>query len=176
MIGLEIMIDMETRHQVYFANRTALVAYATRILGSRETAEDIVQEAFLRFAPANTNNGSTGLTLAYLYRIVRNLSFDLLKRQKIEARESQGEPPFWSLPSEMPTPEDIILVTDEVRHMSRILDELPVEVRVALEMHRFGGYTLEEIAAHLNISVATAHRHVRTAMMRVATMLTVSAS
>ncbi|KQS89751.1 MULTISPECIES: sigma-70 family RNA polymerase sigma factor [unclassified Rhizobium] len=170
------MIDVETRHDVYIANRSALIAYATRILGSRETAEDIVQDAFLRFAPANTNAGSSTQTLAYLYKIVRNLSFDFLKRQKLENREQQNEPPYWSIPNEVPTPEDFVAVTDEIRRISEILDDLPVEVRVALEMHRFGGYTLEEIAAHLDISVATAHRHVRTAMMRVATMLTANAS
>lgn len=170
------MIDVETRHDVYIANRSALIAYATRILGSRETAEDIVQDAFLRFAPANTNAGSSTQTLAYLYKIVRNLSLDFLKRQKLENREQQNEPPYWSIPNEVPTPEDFVAVTDEIRRISEILDDLPVEVRVALEMHRFGGYTLEEIAAHLDISVATAHRHVRTAMMRVATMLTANAS
>ncbi len=170
------MIDVETRHDVYIANRSALIAYATRILGSRETAEDIVQDAFLRFAPANTNAGSSTQTLAYLYKIVRNLSFDFLKRQKLENREQQNEPPYWSIPNEVPTPEDFVAVTDEIRRISEILDDLPVEVRVALEMHRFGGYTLEEIAAHLDISVATAHRHVRTAMMRVATILTANAS
>lgn len=172
----ERMIDIESRHEVYIANRTALIAYATRILGSRETAEDIVQDAFLRFAPANTNTGTSAQTLAYLYRIVRNLSFDFLKRQKIEMREKQGEPPFWSIPGEMPTPEDFVVVTDEVRQISLILGDLPVDVRIALEMHRFGGYSLEEIATHLNISVATAHRHVRTAMMRVATVLMASSS
>ncbi len=170
------MIDVETRHDVYIANRSALIAYATRILGSRETAEDIVQDAFLRFALANTNAGSSTQTLAYLYKIVRNLSFDFLKRQKLENREQQNEPPYWSIPNEVPTPEDFVAVTDEIRRISEILDDLPVEVRVALEMHRFGGYTLEEIAAHLDISVATAHRHVRTAMMRVATILVANAS
>lgn len=170
------MIDLETRHEVYLANRTALIAYATRILGSRETAEDIVQDAFLRFAPANTNTGTSGQTLAYLYKIVRNLSFDVLKRQKVETREQQNEPPFWSIPNAVPTPEEVVVASDEVRRISEILNDLPVEVRIALEMHRFGGYTLEEIAAHLDISVATAHRHVRTAMTRVATMLMANAS
>jgi len=165
------MIDLETHQEVYIANRRALIAYATRILGSREMAEDIVQDAFLRFAPANTKAGPSAQTLAYLYKIVRNLSFDFLKRQKIEKREQQNEPPFWSIPNETPTPEEFVAVTDEVRRISEILDDLPVEIRIALEMHRFGGYTLEEIAAHLGISIATAHRHVKTAMMRVATMM-----
>lgn len=170
------MIDVEARHEVFIANRTALVAYATRILGSREAAEDIVQDAFVRFAPANTTSGTSAQTVAYLYRIVRNLSFDFLKRQKVEVREKQNEPPFWSIPGAQPTPEECVVVTDEARRIFRVLDDLPVDIRVALEMHRFGGYSLEEIAAHLGISVATAHRHVRTAMMRVATMLLADAS
>ena len=170
------MIDVETRHEVYIANRKALIAYATRILGSREAAEDIVQDAFLRFSPANTDTGSPGQSLAYLYRIVRNLSFDFLKRQKVEMREQRTEPPFWSMPSEVPTPEEVVLVSDDVRRISEVLGTLPVDVRVALEMHRFGGYTLEEIAVRLDISVATAHRHVRTAMMLVATVVNAHAS
>ena len=35
--------------------------------------------------------------------------------------------------------------------------ELPERTRVALEMHRFGGFKLREIAAHLGISVTVAH-------------------
>ncbi len=31
--------------------------------------------------------------------------------------------------------------------------ELPERTRVALEMHRFGGFKLREIAAHLGVSV-----------------------
>ncbi|CAN7541137.1 sigma-70 family RNA polymerase sigma factor [Rhizobium sp. LjRoot98] len=170
------MIDVETRHAVYIANRTALIAYAMRILGSREVAEDVVQDAFLRFAPANRNTGTPAETLAYLYKIVRNLCFDFLKRQKIEIREKQTEPPFWSIPTTAPTPEDFVVVADEVKQIARVLSDLPADIRIALEMHRFGGYNLEEIAAYLDISVATAHRHVRTAMLRVATMLMANAS
>ncbi|KNY15462.1 RNA polymerase sigma70 [Shinella sp. SUS2] len=156
---------------LYAAHRPALVRYATRILGSREAAEDIVQDAFLRFSPANTYGASASQTLAYLYRIVRNLCLDLIKRRKIEMREQDSEPPFWSLPRAVETPEETVLVSDEVRTITGILDRFPLDVRVALEMHRFGGYTLEEVAAHLGISVATAHRHVRAALVEIALRL-----
>jgi len=167
------MADAEIRTSLYVANRKALIEYATRILGSRETAEDIVQEAFLRFAPANASFGSAKQTVGYLYRIVRNLAFDALKRRRVEAREQGGDPPFWSIPGEERSPEQILLLSDELRQVSLALSELPVDVRIALEMHRFGDYTLDEIAERLDISVATAHRHVRTAMMRIAERLTV---
>lgn len=156
---------------LYAAHRPALVRYATRILGSREAAEDIVQDAFLRFSPANTYGASAGQTLAYLYRIVRNLCLDLIKRRRIEMREQDSEPPFWSMPRAVETPEETMLVSDEVRAIAAVLDRFPLDVRVALEMHRFGGYTLEEVAAHLGISVATAHRHVRAALVEIALRL-----
>ncbi|NHT75592.1 RNA polymerase sigma-70 factor (ECF subfamily) [Rhizobium sp. PP-F2F-G38] len=164
------MTNIEVRHQVYVAQRPALVAYASRILGSRDTAEDIVQDAFLRFMPANAQETSSGQLVSYLYRIVRNLAFDVMKRQKLEARESV-DPPYWTVPSRHPTPEDIVAASDELRLIERLLEDLPLETRIALEMHRFGGYTLSDIAAHLGISVATVHRHVRTGMVRLASGL-----
>jgi RNA polymerase sigma-70 factor (ECF subfamily) len=156
---------------LYAAHRPALVRYATRILGSREAAEDIVQDAFLRFSPANAYGASASQTLAYLYRIVRNLCLDLIKRRKIEMRERDIEPPFWSMPRAIDTPEETALLSDEVRMITEVLDGFPLDVRVAVEMHRFGGYTLEEVAAHLGISVATAHRHVRAALVKIALRL-----
>jgi RNA polymerase sigma-70 factor (ECF subfamily) len=45
--------------------------------------------------------------------------------------------------------------------MRTVLAGLPVQARVALEMHRFGGYNMEEIARHLGVSVASAHRLIK---------------
>jgi RNA polymerase sigma-70 factor (ECF subfamily) len=161
----------EVRNGVFLAHRTALIDYATPILGSREAAEDIVQDAFLRFAPSPARIGSPEQTLAYLYRIVRNLAFDVLKHRKIEKRERDGGVPFWAMPQEEATPEQSLLLCDQVRIVSDVLATLPVEIRVAVEMHRFGGFTLEEVAEHLDISVATAHRHVRSALLAVVSRL-----
>lgn len=161
----------EVRNGVFLTHRTALIDYATPILGSREAAEDIVQDAFLRFAPSPARIGSQEQTLAYLYRIVRNLAFDVLKHRKIEKRERDGGVPFWALPQEETTPEQSLLLCDQIRIASDVLATLPVETRIAVEMHRFGGFTLEEVAEHLHISVATAHRHVRSALLAVAARL-----
>lgn len=165
------MTDVEARHCLYLTHRAALIDYATPILGSREAAEDIVQDAYLRFSPARTRIGSPEQTLAYLYRIVRNLAFDVLKRRKIEQRETGRDAPFWALPRDGHTPEQTLLFCDQIRIVSNVLSTLPQEMRVAVEMYRFGDFTLEEVASHLSISVATAHRHVRTAMIKVAAQI-----
>ncbi|WP_457579888.1 RNA polymerase sigma factor [Ensifer canadensis] len=166
----------ETRVDIFLAHRPALIAYAVRLLGSRDAAEDIVQDAFVRFLPSSTRSVSKGQLLAYLYRTVRNLSLDVLRRRKVAAIGHQDDVPFWSVPADMPTPEQSTLLCDDVRRISQILSELPVEARVAVEMHRFGGYTLEEVASHLGISTASAHRYVTAAMMKIATALLVNAT
>jgi len=164
------MKDGEARHGIYLAHRSALIDYATPILGWREAAEDIVQDAYLRFAPARAGIGSPEQSLAYLYRIVRNLAFDVLKRRKVEKRAGD-DGPFWAVPHAEPTPEQSALFCDQVRIVADVLSSRPIEVRIAVEMHRFGGFTLEEVASHLGISVATAHRHVRSAMLAIAARL-----
>lgn len=161
----------DDRHHIYIAHRSALIDYAARILGCREAAEDIVQEAYLRFTSGRIAGETARQGLAYLYRIVRNMAFDMLKRRKIEQRSSADDAPFWTIPQATETPEQAVLLGDEIRLASQALSSLPEEIRIAVEMYRFGGYTLEAIADRLGISVATAHRHIRTAMMKIAVAL-----
>ena len=56
-----------------------------------------------------------------------------------------------------PCPECSALYKDELKLVLEAMAELPERTRIALEMHRFGGCTLKEIAAALEISVTLAH-------------------
>jgi RNA polymerase sigma factor (sigma-70 family) len=156
---------------IFMGHRAALISYSARIIGSRDAAEDIVQEAYLRFAPEMPPIESARQGLAYLYRIVRNLSLDTLKRRKVEQRAQAEDPPFWIVPRATDTPEQTTMFCDEVRIAQDVLASLPEDIRTAVEMHRHGGQTLEAVAKHLGVSVATAHRHVRTAMVKIAVAL-----
>lgn len=55
---------------------------------SRETAEDITQETFLRFLENKTYK-DTGKSLHYLYTIARNLCIDEYRRKKDEPLENE---------------------------------------------------------------------------------------
>ncbi len=58
----------------------------------RETAEDITQEAFLRFLESGCVN--TGKNLRYLYTIARNLCVDEFRRRKTEALDEEAADSF----------------------------------------------------------------------------------
>ncbi|TAJ88378.1 MAG: sigma-70 family RNA polymerase sigma factor [Reyranella sp.] len=138
------------------AHRRSLVDYATSIVGSRAQAEDLVQEAWLRFDEV-ARQRLLGEPLAYLYRIVRNLAVDGRRRgareDKIFAKLDLDVAVSLDSPS---TPEAVALYRDELRLLDEALAELPERTRIAFEMHRFGGCKLREIAAFLGISLPLA--------------------
>ncbi len=141
-------------------HRRSLVDYATRLVGSRAHAEDVVQEAWLRFDEA-TRQRLLDEPLGYLYRIVRNLALDGRRRVALESRlmsGGEGSAPSSILPAAQPTPEAVALHRDELRLLMAALEELPERTRIAFEMHRFGGCKLREIAEFLDISLPWAQR------------------
>ena len=152
------MSENSTALSLFVTHRRALIDYASSITGSRAQAEDLVQEAWLRFDAASRGRFLEDAK-GYLYRIVRNLALDQHRRI---ARENQLiarndlEQAAETCPDETPTPEMVALFKDEVRCVMEAMAELPERTRIAFEMHRFGGATLKEIAAFLGISVSLA--------------------
>ncbi|WP_183165901.1 sigma-70 family RNA polymerase sigma factor [Azomonas macrocytogenes] len=165
------MSDPAAKLDLFLSCRRALVNYATAITGDRTKAEDIVQEAYIRFHPLGREElESIQQPVAYLYRIVRNLALDL-GRSEMREQQRHTAPPDWLIPSMFTTPEQACLRSNELEKLAQALDELPQTSRRALEMHRLEGQTLAQIAEQLQVSLATAHRLVRDALVRLARAL-----
>ncbi|HWA49116.1 MAG TPA: sigma-70 family RNA polymerase sigma factor [Dongiaceae bacterium] len=136
-------------------HRSALIDYAAAIVGCRARAEDVVQEAWLRYEAAAAGR-ALDQPQGYLYRVVRNLALDLARRSRLESRHfDQG--PLPDMAADLATPESDALHRQELALVREALADLPPRTRAALEMHRIGGHKLKDIAAHLGISVGLAH-------------------
>ncbi|MEX2451981.1 MAG: sigma-70 family RNA polymerase sigma factor, partial [Rhodospirillales bacterium] len=144
---------------LYMAHRGELVTYASRIVGDRAHAEDVVQEAYLRFDAA-AESSPVREPVAYLYRIVRNLALDVRRRLTRERRvvEHDAEADARQTRDDRPSPEAEASARAELRLLNDAMAELPERTRIALEMRRFGGCKLREIADHLGVSVTVAHQ------------------
>ena len=153
--------------QLYLSHRRALIKYAARLLGSSAQAEDIVQEAWLRFDREAACQQPTG----YLYRIVRNLAIDSGRHQQIEQRVEDGEEQLATLTSAQHCPASAALYADQLQAMQRVLDGLSPRTRDAFYLHRIEGLTFPAIAERLGISVGLAHQLVREALTRCAECL-----
>ncbi len=158
----------DARLKLYLAHRSQLISYAAPIVGCSARAEDVVQDAYLRFAPASARAHQP---VAYLYRVVRNLALDLkrslqseLRRYATQAELSDPEPAAAS-------PEEYAYFRDELRAAEAALAQLPPKVRVAFKLHRLEGMTFEQIGIQLGVSTATAARWAKDAFTHISEVM-----
>ena len=151
--------DSSIRLDLFLAHRSALIDYAHPIVGCRTRAEDVVQEAYLRFAAATDHQRAADdrilQPVGYLYRIVRNLAVDWARHLAQEDRPPSAV--IEQVASAAPSPEQAALDRDQLRIVVAALAELPPRTRLAFELHRLQGETFPAIARRLGISVGLAH-------------------
>lgn len=143
--------------QVFLAAKAELLRYATRITGDSSEAEDVMQEAWLRFravAGARQLEEPHG----YLVRIVGNLALDRQRQQgranRLFIPDGGGLAGF--VPSDEPSQQAVLEAKDELERLRLAMERLPARTRRAFEMHRFDGMKLIEIAVELGISKSVA--------------------
>ena len=139
--------------------RDEMVKYASAVSGDEGSAEDLVQEAWLRCDRAAKTEPLLQ-PARLLWRILRNLSIDRGRRIAIQSRTmvaSQDDPRWENLPDDRLSVEDLLIAREELVLIQRVLDTLDSRTRTAFEMHRFEGAKLREIAERLGISITTAH-------------------
>lgn len=154
---------------LFVEHRGSLVNYANGIVGDRAGAEDVVQEAYLRFSAA-ADSGHIVNPVSYLYRIVRNLAVDWTRRRSVEVPK-MAPPVLESIASDAPSAERILYYRDELRVIADALAELPERTRIAFTMYRLEGRTLQYIADHLGVSVVRTHQLVKEAILHAARRL-----
>ncbi|HBR98747.1 MAG TPA: RNA polymerase subunit sigma-24 [Gammaproteobacteria bacterium] len=150
------MANSDTLH-IFARHREDIVSYAETIVNDKHRAEDIAQDAYLRFEAAQAPGRPTG-SIGYLLRIVRNLAIDYRRRKALENTlfMQDGADLMNTLPEAGPSTERQAVIDDELNQLRLALNDLPERTRIAMEMHSFGGYKLREIADHLDISISMA--------------------
>lgn len=149
----------------YRAHRAALVEVAARVLGCRARAEDVVQDAYLKLVD-RTAEGREEIQqpAAFLFRMIRNLAIDRVRRLALERRYGAGEAEPEAAPDSAPTPEAVSIARDQLRLLDRALAELPARTRLVFEMSRIAEMPAGEIARALSISERLVFQLLRDAM------------
>ncbi len=150
---------------IYMAHRDELLNYATSIVRDRASAEDLVQEAWLRFSSRAAQSAEIAQPTSYLYTIVRNLARDWLRRASTSPAVPAPPEALEAVASDAPSAERVLYYRDELRVFDQVLSELPERTQRALVLHRFEKRTLQEIADELGVSVARVHTMIRQAML-----------
>ena len=131
--------------------------------GSKEDAEDVYQDVFLRLAQSATEFSSQEHLKAWLLRVAVNRCHDVAR-----LRSRRPAVPLDSMPFE---PSDAgPLSPDEVRALWEAVGELPESMRVVIHLYYQEGYSGKEIAGLLGLEPST----VRTRLQRARAQLKIS--
>ena len=121
---------------------------ALRMMGDRNSAEDVVQDVCLRaLAQPNGFDGRSRLS-TWLHRITVNRSLDLLrKRQRENKQQADFSGELGGLLADGIMPPDEAAQFDELRQITQLLiDRLPDDCRRCFVLTQIDGYTYDEAA------------------------------
>lgn len=133
---------------------------ATRMVGNRDDAEDLLQEAYLKAYRAFSRYDPELPFEKWLYRIMTNTAIDRLRRRprftltSLEAA-TPGRPGGLEVPDPAPTPEQQLLSPTLSERLEAALNALQPEFRLAVALCDLEGMSYEEIARSMNCSTGT---------------------
>jgi RNA polymerase sigma-70 factor (ECF subfamily) len=134
--------------ELYRRYAPRLYAFGVRVLGSRDLAEELVQETFVRlWRTATTFDRSKGSVGAFVFTIARHIAVDLWRRPSSR--------PFDPEPEEVPEPVDRVDTVVTVLAVRDAMRDLSVAHREVLELTYRTGLKQTEIAEILGVPLGT---------------------
>ncbi len=122
---------------------------ALRTVGDRGTAEEVVQEAFVKiWKGAASYDGNLGAPSSWIFTITKRTAIDHLRR-------GQRVPPPSEQVRDTPGKEDIAGDAWGTWQVNVILSGLPAEQRKIVDMFVIEGYTHKEVSERLEIPLGT---------------------
>ncbi len=135
--------EMSAAERLFWRHADAVLAYATRLLGNRADAEEVLSEVFLRAFEGCLTYRAEGAFRAWLFRITRNCCIDRLRQPRLLPLEEVDEPTGAEESAEA-----------ELRvAVQRALRRLPEEYQTVLLLCDVEEFTAREVAQILERTV-----------------------
>jgi RNA polymerase sigma factor (sigma-70 family) len=154
--------DDEAAH-LYSACRHELLRHLQRLAGDRASAEDLAQEAGVRWLSAMRSDEVQN-PRALLFHIATNLARDHLRRRIVVENHAQSV-----TDSEVGIGADqVASAREEIARVSKALETLTPRAREVLLLARVEGCTQKEIAGRLGLKAKTVENHLTRALAQLA--------
>lgn len=155
--------------RLYDRYAPAVFTLALRMLDSREEAEEVLQDAFVRlFASAERYRPQRGSVKTYLYSIARNLAISRLRARNSRPRKALGHDlhdPSWSW-SHHPAADGVTRVV-----VREALAKLSAEEVALLEDAFYRGYSHSQLAERSGLPLGTLKSKLRRALLKMRALL-----
>ena len=136
---------------------------AYSIMGSREDAEDVSQEAFLRLWRTLASFRGDASVVTYMLTITKNAALDELRRRKnrptftmtVQDEDGEERQADYADPDPDSDPAKEYARRERIEGVRRAIADLPAEQRVILTLRDMEGRSYEEIAEIVGLNDGT---------------------
>jgi len=151
-------LDHDTFSAVYSTYQNALYKKFLFLLDFQETAEDIMQDVFLKTWQLRDNIKSEKSLKAYMFRIGQNLIMDHYRKRKRE----QGLTLMYAdiVGAVDQIDEECVFREDKISKLEGIINKLPPRRKQVFEMCKLERKSYEEVSELLHISPSTISDHI----------------
>lgn len=126
---------------------------------------DLAQEVFLRLMRVEEHDIIRSPE-AYLFTVARHVAHQHTLQETNAPKAVDITEVFPELQTSLSDdPLERAEVSSRVKHLKRALDQLPPRLATTLLMHRFDGYSIEEIAQELGVARITAAKYLAQALL-----------
>jgi RNA polymerase sigma-70 factor (ECF subfamily) len=163
--------DQAAFKQVYDSFYRRLFQFALAIVKTRESAEEIVEDVFVRVWQQKAAAAAIRNLRVYLYTATKNTALNYLSRKARESAIGAFDDIHIELSGTAITPEEILITAEMYRKLQAAVEALPPRCKMIFKLVREDGLRYKEIAEILNISVNTIDVHMAIAVRRIAVAL-----
>ena len=154
----------------------SVYSFALRLTGSKEEADDVAQETFLKaWKSLKKYNQSSSKFKTWLFRIARNTSIDFLRKKKhvpFSQFETEGGVNVLTetIPDTEELPDQLLMKLEDANELHAVLERLPPKAREILLLYYTNDFTFEEIGSMLGEpanTVKSRHRRALQALRKI---------
>lgn len=158
--------DQQAYKELYTSLYAYLFGFARTIVTSRETAEEIVSDVFIKLWERRRELHKIDNLKVYLYVATRNIAINYLDKQKrnptnsINGREAEFSSIYFD-------PEQLLITADMLTLIQKAIDQLPPKCKIIFKLIKEDGLKYREVAEILSLSVKTVENQLAIALEKI---------
>jgi len=159
--------DMAAYRTLYDTLRQELFYFSYSIIKSREVAEEIVSDVFIKLWRMRNQLPDIQNLTVFLYTITRNLSINHITRNYKYPKVSLDDLEVGSI-SSFDNGEELFITSELARHIQAAINGLPAQCKIIFQLVRENDLKHKEVAAILDISEHTVRNQLVIAAKKIA--------
>jgi len=162
--------------RTFFEKRENLLLFLAARTRSMATAEDLVQDLYVKVATLEPDADVRAPT-ALLYRMASNLLIDHVRshqrsgRRNAEWRQEGAVSVGGEDVVNEPAADEVVIAKERVRLLSEAVGELPPQMGRAFRLHKLEGMSQAQTAQAMGVSVKMIEQHIAGAIRRLSERL-----